>query len=127
MINGALKNHSGTTMRFSISIPDDEVTVIDEEARKSNLSRSEWIHRAVHQVLTAGAPAAPPPAPLPEPGELEVMKVQLAERDLMITELKRDKTWLQGQLALLNERLPPLLSPPKESLWEKIAFWRRAG
>ncbi len=114
-------------MRFSISIPDDEVSVIDEEARRLNLSRSEWIYRTVHQVLTVDTPAAPQTAPPTEPGEMEVVKVQLAERDLMIAELKRDKTWLQGQLALLNERLPPLLSPPKESLWDRLAFWRRAG
>ncbi|HZD43045.1 MAG TPA: CopG family transcriptional regulator [Methanomicrobiales archaeon] len=122
-------------MRFSITIPDDEVSRIDEEARREGVSRSEWIHRVVHHAITAGAPGAPEAAPTGAPApesapeaelyEMEMMRVQLKEKDLMITELRRDKIWLQGQLALLSERVTLLLPAPKESIWNRIAFWKK--
>ena len=104
-------------MRFTLTMPDDLVEQIDEEARQTGATRAEWIRQACTAALH-------PPAPGPTPEEHQAHQVEVIELrtrtaylEQTIADLRADKEYLRGEIArvqqensLLTHRLLP---PPR--------------
>ncbi len=104
-------------MRFTLTMPDDLVEQIDEEARQTGATRAEWIRQACTDALH-------PPAPGPTPEEHQAHQVEVIELrtrtaylEQTIADLRADKEYLRGEIArvqqensLLTHRLLP---PPR--------------
>ena len=104
-------------MRFSITMPDDLVEQIDEEADRTGKTRADWIRQVCTDALH-------PPAPGPTPEEHQAHQVEVIElrtrtayQERTIADLRADKEYLRGEIArvqqensLLTHRLLP---PPR--------------
>jgi metal-responsive CopG/Arc/MetJ family transcriptional regulator len=104
-------------MRFTLTMPDDLVEQIDEEAERTGKPRAEWIRQACTDALH-------PPAPGPTPEEHQAHQVEVIELrtrtaylEQTIADLRADKEYLRGEIArvqqensLLTHRLLP---PPR--------------
>ena len=104
-------------MRFTLTMPDDLVEQIDEEAERTGKPRAEWIRQACTDALH-------PPAPGPTPeehrellAEVQAMTTRADYLEQTIADLRADKEYLRGEIArvqqensLLTHRLLP---PPR--------------
>lgn len=104
-------------MRFTLTVPDDLVEQIDEEAERTGKPRAEWIRQACTDALH-------PPAPGPTPeehrellAEVQAMTTRADYLEQTIADLRADKEYLRGEIArvqqensLLTHRLLP---PPR--------------
>lgn len=104
-------------MRFTLTMPDDLVEQIDEEAERTGTPRAEWIRQACTDALH-------PPAPGPTPeehrellAEVQAMTTRAGYLEQTIADLRADKEYLRGEIArvqqensLLTHRLLP---PPR--------------
>ncbi len=104
-------------MRFTLTMPDDLVEQIDEEAERTGKPRAEWIRQACTDALH-------PPAPGPTPeehrellAEVQAMTTRTDYLEQTIADLRADKEYLRGEIArvqqensLLTHRLLP---PPR--------------
>ena len=100
-------------MRFTLTMPDDLVEQIDEEAERTGNPRAEWIRTACTDALTTEAPEEP----RPDPPELIDLRSRAVYLEQTIADLRADKEYLRGEIArvqqensLLTHRLLP---PPR--------------
>lgn len=128
--------------QISITIENDLLTIINETAKKSVLSRSKFVERCIRNYLN------PPPGPdisglqqtieqqkqLLADGETRLKQtityheqllndkdVIIKDKDAVISEITNQNNWLRGEYAKLNDRLNALLLPaPKRSIWDKL-------
>jgi len=133
--------------QISITLENDLLTIINDTATKSALSRSKFVEKCIRNYLD------PPPGPditglqqtieqqklLLADGETSLKQtiayheqllkdkdVIIKDKDTIITEITNQNNWLRGEYAKLNDRLNALLlTPPKNSIWEKLGLRRK--
>ncbi len=104
-------------MRFTLTMPDDLVEQIDEEARQTGTTRAEWIRTACTDALTTEAPGPTPEEHREVLAEVQAMTTRADYLEQTIADLRADKEYLRGEIArvqqensLLTHRLLP---PPR--------------
>ena len=118
-------------MRFTLTMPDDLVEQIDEEAERTGTPRAEWIRQACTDALH---PPAPGPTPEEHRGlmaEVQAMTTRADYLEQTIADLRADKEYLRGEIArvqqensLLTHRLLP---PPAGGVVSRIRRWWSGG
>lgn len=118
--------------RITSNVDDEVVTRIDARATAEDLSRSEWVARAVIDRLAVEERGAlvPPEDRVPRHEYEHAIQI----RDLEIQHLKEDLGWARGELVnrgrqheLLITSIPQMLPPPKPAgFWDQVLPWRRA-
>ncbi len=98
-------------MRFSITMPDDLVEQIDEEADRTGGTRADWIRQACTDRLTRPAPEEH------QAHQVEVIELRTRADYLeqTIADLRADKEYLRGEIARVqqeNSLLTHRLLPP---------------
>ena len=110
-------------MRFSITMPDDLVEQIDEEADRTGETRADWIRQACTDRLTRPAPEEH------QAHQVEVieLRTRTAYLEQTIADLRADKEYLRGEIArlaqensLLTHRLLPA---PAGGVVSRIRRW----
>lgn len=87
-------------MRFTITMDDELVQRIDDDAKKHGVSRAGWITTTSHQALQAsGADGGDAAAS----GELITLRAKSSYQDELIKHLTEDRTWLQGECSRLQQ------------------------
>ena len=104
-------------MRFTLTMPDDLVEQIDEEAERTGNPRAEWIRQACTDALHPPAPGPTPEEHRELMAEVQAMKTRADYLEQTIADLRADKEYLRGEIArvqqensLLTHRLLP---PPR--------------
>ena len=95
-------------MRFTLTMPDDLVEQIDEEAERTGTPRAEWIRQACTDALH-------PPAPGPTPEEHQAHQVEVIElrtrtayQERTIADLTADREYHRGEIARLQQEIARL-------------------
>ena len=95
-------------MRFSITMPDDLVEQIDEEADRTGKTRADWIRQVCTDALH-------PPAPGPTPEEHQAHQVEVIElrtrtayQERTIADLTADREYHRGEIARLQQEIARL-------------------
>ncbi len=104
-------------MRFTLTMPDDLVEQIDEEAERTGTPRAEWIRQACTDALHPVAPGPTPEEHRELMAEVQAMTTRADYLEQTIADLRADKEYLRGEIArvqqensLLTHRLLP---PPR--------------
>ena len=104
-------------MRFTLTMPDDLVEQIDEEAERTGKPRAEWIRQACTDALHPPAPGPTPEEHRELMAEVQAMTTRADYLEQTIADLRADKEYLRGEIArvqqensLLTHRLLP---PPR--------------
>ena len=104
-------------MRFTLTMPDDLVEQIDEEAERTGNPRAEWIRQACTDALHPPAPGPTPEEHRELMAEVQAMTTRTDYLEQTIADLRADKEYLRGEIArvqqensLLTHRL---LHPPR--------------
>ena len=104
-------------MRFTLTMPDDLVEQIDEEAERTGKPRAEWIRQACTDALHPVAPGPTPEEHRELLAEVQAMTTRADYLEQTIADLRADKEYLRGEIArvqqeniLLTHRLLP---PPR--------------
>lgn len=104
-------------MRFTLTMPDDLVEQIDEEAERTGTPRAEWIRQACTDALHPVAPGPTPEEHRELMAEVQAMTTRTDYLEQTIADLRADKEYLRGEIArvqqensLLTHRLLP---PPR--------------
>jgi len=104
-------------MRFTLTMPDDLVEQIDEEAERTGTPRAEWIRQACTDALHPPAPGPTPEEHRELMAEVQAMTTRADYLEQTIADLRADKEYLRGEIArvqqensLLTHRLLP---PPR--------------
>ena len=104
-------------MRFTLTMPDDLVEQIDEEAERTGKPRAEWIRQACTDALHPVAPGPTPEEHRELMAEVQAMTTRADYLEQTIADLRADKEYLRGEIArvqqensLLTHRLLP---PPR--------------
>ena len=104
-------------MRFTLTMPDDLVEQIDEEAERTGKPRAEWIRQACTDALTPTSPGPTPEEHRAALAEVQAMTIRVDYLEQTIADLRADKEYLRGEIArvqqensLLTHRLLP---PPR--------------
>lgn len=104
-------------MRFTLTMPDDLVEQIDEEAERTGTPRAEWIRQACTDALHPVAPGPTPEEHQELMAEVQAMTTRADYLEQTIADLRADKEYLRGEIArvqqensLLTHRLLP---PPR--------------
>ena len=104
-------------MRFTLTMPDDLVEQIDEEAERTGNPRAEWIRQACTDRLTPAAPGPTPEEHRELMAEVQAMTTRTDYLEQTIADLRADKEYLRSEIArvqqennLLTHRLLP---PPR--------------
>lgn len=138
-------------MRFSITIPDDLITQIDNQIIETGESRAEWIRNActtmittsitelesiieAHQErstqmmeqiaeLTAERDRLQAVINGDHSGDHEIttLKSELQHKDHLLTMQREEITWLRGEVAKLNDKILMLPATRDRSWWK---FWK---
>ena len=114
-------------MRFTLTMPDDLVKRIDEEAERTGTSRAEWIRQACTDALH-------PPAPGPTPEEHQAHQVEVIELrtrtaylEQTIADLRADREYLRGEIARVQQEnsalVLRLLPPPRPGALSRFKRW----
>ena len=104
-------------MRFTLTMPDDLVEQIDEEAERTGTPRAEWIRQACTDALHPVAPGPTPEEHRELMAEVQAMTTRADYLEQTIADLRADKEYLRSEIArvqqensLLTHRLLP---PPR--------------
>ena len=115
-------------MRFTLTMPDDLVKRIDEEAERNGTSRAEWIRQACTDALHPPAPGPTPEEHRAALAEVQAMTIRADYQEQTIADLRADKEYLRGEIArvqqensLLTHRLLP--PPPAGGVVSRIRRW----
>ena len=114
-------------MRFTLTMPDDLVEQIDEEAERTGNPRAEWIRQACTDALHPVAPGPTPEEHREVLAEVQAMKTRADYLERTIADLRADKEYLRGEIArvqqensLLTHRLLP---PPRAGALSRFKRW----
>jgi len=114
-------------MRFTLTMPDDLVEQIDEEAERTGNPRAEWIRQACTDALHPVAPGPTPEEHREVLAEVQAMKTRADYLERTIADLRADKDFLRGEIArvqqensLLTHRLLP---PPRAGALSRFKRW----
>jgi len=115
-------------MRFTLTMPDDLVEQIDEEAERTGTPRAEWIRQACTDALHPPAPGPTPEEHRELMAEVQAMTTRADYLEQTIADLRADKEYLRGEIArvqqensLLTHRLLP--PPPAGGVVSRIRRW----
>ena len=91
-------------MRFSITMPDDLVEQIDEEADRTGETRADWIRQACTDRLTRPAPEEH------QAHQVEVieLRTRTAYQEKTIADLTADREYHRGEIARLQQEIARL-------------------
>lgn len=110
-------------MRFSITIPDDLVDRIDQEAENGGVTRADWIRRACDQVLTGPAPEEHQDLT----AEIGALTREVEYLSRTAADLREDRDFLRGEVArlvrentMIIDRLVPPLPPARPGFWSRV-------
>ncbi len=114
-------------MRFTLTMPDDLVEQIDEEAERTGKPRAEWIRQACTDALHPVAPGPTPEEHQELMAEVQAMTTRADYLEQTIADLRADKEYLRGEIArvqqensLLTHRLLP---PPRAGALSRFKRW----
>ena len=118
-------------MRFTLTMPDDLVEQIDEEAERTGTPRAEWIRQACTDALHPVAPGPTPEEHQAHQVEVIELRTRTAYLEQTIADLRADKEYLRGEIArvqqensLLTHRLLP---PPRAGALSRVRRWLSGG
>jgi len=118
-------------MRFTLTMPDDLVEQIDEEAERTGTPRAEWIRQACTDALHPVAPGPTPEEHRELMAEVQAMTTRADYLEQTIADLRADKEYLRGEIArvqqensLLTHRLLP---PPRTGALSRVRRWLSGG
>jgi metal-responsive CopG/Arc/MetJ family transcriptional regulator len=104
-------------MRFSIALPDELLSQIDEEAKKEGLSRSQFINNIcdshMHQRCTTDAPGMHQRCTTDHEGIIQA-------KDSLIEHLREENSQLWSQVHTLTHKITPMLPPPRPGFWSRL-------
>jgi len=98
-------------MRFSVTMPDDLVTTMDHQAEEQGISRVEYIRQACQVYTTYDERGAPPQ-------EVTQLQNELQHKDQVIDMQRDEISWLRGEVAKLNDKIPLLTAPGHKPWWQ---------
>jgi metal-responsive CopG/Arc/MetJ family transcriptional regulator len=114
-------------MRFSLTMEDNLVEQIDEEARQTGATRAEWIRQACTDALHPVAPGPTPEEHQAHQAEVIDLRARATYQEQTIADLRADKEYLRGEIArvqqensLLTHRLLP---PPRAGALSRFKRW----
>lgn len=91
-------------MRFSITMDDHLVVLIDSAADEQGITRPEFIRRACSDALS-------PESTTRAPGEVQYLRTIIQEKEEVIAMLREDVMQWRGQAAALSAKIPALPAP----------------
>ncbi len=104
-------------MRFTLTMPDDLVEQIDEEAERTGKPRAEWIRQACTDALTPTSPGPTPEEHRASLAEVQAMTIRVDYLEQTIADLRADKDYLRGEIARMQQEnsalIHRLLPPPR--------------
>ena len=114
-------------MRFSITMPDDLVEQIDEEAERTGTPRAEWIRQACTDALHPPAPGPTPEEHRELMAEVQAMTTRTDYLEMTIADLRADKDYLRSEVARLVQEnsllMHRLLPAPKPGAISRFRRW----
>jgi CO/xanthine dehydrogenase FAD-binding subunit len=120
-------------MRFTLTMPDDLVKRIDEEAERTGTSRAEWIRQACTDALTPTSPGPTPEEHRAALAEVQATTIRVDYLEQTIADLRADREYLrevrdrlreiarmqQENIALMHRLLPP----PRTGVLSRLKRW----
>ena len=121
-------------MRFSITMPDDLVEQIDEEADRTGGTRADWIRQACTDRLTRPAPEEHQA----HQDEVIELRARGEYQARTISDLEADRGYLRGEVARLAQEtarlsqandllMHRLLPAPKTGALSRVRRWLSGG
>lgn len=140
--------------KFSVSLPDEAVSEIDEAAAAAGITRAEWIRQTCTRAIAGSNPEENPEGSAVTlsdtlgtlertrenlaritaeredlAAEVAGLTAEIAHRDQVLAEKRDEVAWLRGQVALLSEKLAPAALPEKAGPGRRPwwRFWERGN
>ena len=114
-------------MRFTLTMPDDLVEQIDEEAERTGKPRAEWIRQACTDALTPTSPGPTPEEHRASLAEVQAMTIRVDYLEQTIADLRADKDYLRGEIARMQQEnsalIHRLLPPPRTGVLSRFRRW----
>lgn len=114
-------------MRFSLTMEDNLVGQIDEEARQTGTTRAEWIRQACTDALTSEAPTQTPEEHQAHQAEVIDLRARATYLERTIEDLRADREYLRSEVARLVQEnsllMHRLLPAPKASALARFKRW----
>jgi hypothetical protein len=93
-------------IRLCCYVDQDTLTRVDHDAEARRLSRNKWMGQAIDQYLVETVPIpAPQTDQVDQSVDLAVLEERCKRYEETIADLKKDKTFLEGQIQLYSNRL----------------------
>jgi metal-responsive CopG/Arc/MetJ family transcriptional regulator len=114
-------------MRFTLTMPDDLVKRIDEEAERTGTSRAEWIRQACTDALTPTSPGPTPEEHRAALAEVQATTIRVDYLEQTIADLRADREYLRGEIARMQQEngalMHRLLPPPRTGVLSRLKRW----
>ena len=118
-------------MRFSLTMEDNLVEQIDEEARQTGTTRAEWIRQACTDALTTEAPGPTPEEHQAHQAEVIDLRARATYQEQTIEDLRADREYLRSEVARLVQEnsllMHRLLPAPKPGALARVRRWLSGG
>ena len=111
-------------MRFTLTMPDDLVEQIDEEAERTGKPRAEWIRQACTDALHPPAPGPTPEEHRELMAEVQAMTTRADYLEQTIADLRAEREYLRGEIARMQQEnialMHRLLPPPRTGVLSRF-------